>query len=58
MAWRDLALVMAEPGVVLADAALDTEAARLRTQFKRAKERLRALAEAEGLLPPSPDDEA
>jgi RNA polymerase sigma-70 factor (ECF subfamily) len=51
MAWRDLALVMAEPGVVLADAALDTEAARLRTQFKRAKERLRALAEAEGLLP-------
>jgi RNA polymerase sigma-70 factor (ECF subfamily) len=51
MAWRDLALVMAEPGAELADAALDTEAARLRTQFKRAKERLRALAEAEGLLP-------
>jgi RNA polymerase sigma-70 factor, ECF subfamily len=49
--WRELALVMAEPKAALSEAELDSESAKLRTRFKRAKERLRQLAEAEGLLP-------
>lgn len=50
MAWRDLALAMADGDEPLDGAALETEASRLRKHFERVKERLRALAEAEGLL--------
>jgi RNA polymerase sigma-70 factor (ECF subfamily) len=51
LSWRELALVMAEPGVTPSDDELDTASARLRAHFQRAKERLRELAQAEGLLP-------
>lgn len=56
LSWRDLALVMAEPGVVLTDDVLEAESARLRAQFGRAKERLKTLAQAEGLLPAQDDE--
>lgn len=53
LSWRDLAAIMAEPGAALTDDALETAATRLRQQFQRAKDRLKRLAEAEGLLPES-----
>ena len=45
--WRDIAQVMAG-----ADEALDAHAAALRKRFERLKEKLRVLAERDGLLPP------
>lgn len=57
LSWRELALVMAEPGVAPRDDELDTASARLRQRFQSAKDRLKQLAEAEGLLP-GRDDEA
>lgn len=57
LSWRELALVMAEPGAAPGDDELDTASASMRQRFQRAKDRLRRLAEAEGLLPPR-DDEA
>jgi RNA polymerase sigma-70 factor, ECF subfamily len=55
--WRDLAVVMAAPGTSLDEAELETECARLRKQFIRAKDRLRKLAQAEGLLPEPEEDD-
>lgn len=51
MGWREVAEAM--QGAAHDDAALDREAARLRKRFELAKGKLRALAEAEGLLEPS-----
>jgi RNA polymerase sigma-70 factor (ECF subfamily) len=48
--WRELARVMAGPDVELSNAELDTHSARLRQRFQSIKDRLRALAEAEGLI--------
>lgn len=56
LSWNELAMVMAGPGVVLSDSELETASARQRTHFKRAKERLKKLAQAEGLLPRSDDE--
>ena len=49
MSWLELAEVMF-PGDEADEAGLKKEAARLRKRFQAAKERLRAMAEAEGLL--------
>lgn len=57
LSWRELALVMAEPDAAPRDDELDTAAARLRQRFQSAKDRLRQLAKAEGLLPER-DEEA
>jgi RNA polymerase sigma-70 factor (ECF subfamily) len=57
LSWRELALVMAEPDAAPRDDELDMAAARLRQRFQSAKERLRELAKAEGLLPER-DEEA
>lgn len=50
MTWRDLALAMADGAEPLDGEALDKEASRLRKRFERVKDRIRELAEAEGLL--------
>ena len=50
MSWRDLAAAFAEGEATPAGPDLDRESARLRKRFERVKERLRAMAEAEGLL--------
>ncbi len=51
LAWNDLALVMAKGE--LDSATVTKEAARLRKRFQILKERLRAAARKEGLVPPS-----
>jgi RNA polymerase sigma-70 factor (ECF subfamily) len=56
LSWRELAAVMSEQGDALSAEELDKLAVRLRQQFQRAKERLRGMAEAEGLLPPAEDE--
>jgi RNA polymerase sigma-70 factor, ECF subfamily len=48
--FRELALVLQEPGAELHGSALTRSAARLRKRFERLKRELRTLAEAEGLL--------
>lgn len=50
LSWRELAVVMAEPGASSSDDELDKAAARLRQRFQTAKKKLRKLAEDEGLL--------
>lgn len=50
LSWNELALVMAPAGESLSEEALQTESARLRKHFQRVKERLKNLAEQEGLL--------
>lgn len=51
LSWRELAVVMEECEASASEAELDKVAARMRQRFQQAKERLRELAEAEGLLP-------
>jgi RNA polymerase sigma-70 factor (ECF subfamily) len=48
--WNELAMVMAPEGEALSDEALKTESARLRQRFQTVKQRLRKMAEQEGLL--------
>jgi RNA polymerase sigma-70 factor, ECF subfamily len=50
LSWRDLACVMNEHSATPDEDELDKAAARMRQRFQAAKERLRDLAEAEGLL--------
>lgn len=57
LSWRELAVVMSEGEAPPSAEDLERVAARLRQRFQQAKARLRALAEAEGLLPAG-DDEA
>jgi RNA polymerase sigma-70 factor, ECF subfamily len=55
--WSDLAVVMNEVSIDAPAADVQRAAARLRTRFQTAKKRLRALAEAEGLLPRRPEEQ-
>jgi RNA polymerase sigma-70 factor (ECF subfamily) len=50
LSWRELAFVMCEGEPLETEEQIDKAAARLRQRFQTAKDRLRALAEAEGLL--------
>ena len=50
LSWKDVAQIMAGPEAGLEDAEVMRLAAGHRKQFERAKQRLRALAEAAGLL--------
>jgi RNA polymerase sigma-70 factor, ECF subfamily len=56
LSWEDIAQVMSGPGAAPNDRELATASAKHRTQFQRAKKRLRTLAEAEGLVPASDDE--
>lgn len=51
LSWNELAVVMAQPGEAPSDDDIDLISARMRQRFQQAKERLRQLARAEGLLP-------
>lgn len=55
MAWNEIAYVTLAGDKVSDEEAIPVEAARLRRQFARAKEKLRALAEQAGLLPQRPE---
>jgi RNA polymerase sigma-70 factor (ECF subfamily) len=48
--WRELAMVMTEGGESLPDAELDKISARMRKRFQLAKDKLKDLARAEGLI--------
>jgi RNA polymerase sigma-70 factor (ECF subfamily) len=48
--WREIAHIMLDGAETADDAVLAREAARLRKRFQLVKERLRELAQAEGLL--------
>ena len=50
LSWLELAEVLSRADAALDDAALKTEAARLRKRFQLAKDRLKRMAEEEGLL--------
>ena len=50
MSWTELAEVLAYDGGAPSEAALTKEAARLRKRFQLAKDKLRKLAEADGLI--------
>jgi RNA polymerase sigma-70 factor, ECF subfamily len=50
--WKEIAQVMSCKGEAVSDAALDKEAARLRKRYQLAKDRLRRMAEEQGLVPP------
>jgi RNA polymerase sigma-70 factor (ECF subfamily) len=50
LSWNELAMIMAPEGEPLSDQALKAESARLRKRFQLVKERLKKLAEQEGLL--------
>jgi RNA polymerase sigma-70 factor (ECF subfamily) len=49
--WREIARIMTQDASAVADGALDKEAARLRKRYQLAKDRLRRLAEEQGLVP-------
>jgi RNA polymerase sigma-70 factor (ECF subfamily) len=48
--WKEIAQVMTENGTALEAAALDKEAARLRKRYQLAKDKLRRMAQKQGLL--------
>ena len=48
--WRELSMIMTEGGETLPDDELDRISARMRKRFQLAKERLKDLARAEGLI--------
>lgn len=50
MSWRDMAMVMSDSESAEPGKELDREAARLRKRFQLAKEKLRKLAQREGLI--------
>ncbi|MEY4510036.1 MAG: hypothetical protein RLZZ450_2158 [Pseudomonadota bacterium] len=52
--WRELAVVMNEVSSEASESDVQRAAARLRTRFQTAKKRLRALAEAEGIMAVKP----
>jgi RNA polymerase sigma-70 factor, ECF subfamily len=49
--WRELAVALSAPDAQLSQADLERESARLRKRFSLATAQLKALAQAEGLLP-------
>jgi RNA polymerase sigma-70 factor, ECF subfamily len=50
--WKEIAQVMVHEGESVSDAVLEKEAARLRKRFQLAKDKLRQMALAQGLLGP------
>jgi RNA polymerase sigma-70 factor (ECF subfamily) len=50
--WKDIAQVMTYEGEVVSDAALQKEAVRLRKRYQLAKEKLRRMAQEQGLIGP------
>ena len=50
LGWREIAQIMAGPDAGREDELLERAAARMRKQFQQVKAKLRALAQAEGLL--------
>lgn len=50
MSWRDMAMVMSDDEAAEPGEALDREAARLRKRFQLAKDKLKKLAQTEGLI--------
>jgi RNA polymerase sigma-70 factor (ECF subfamily) len=50
LSWPEIAMVMLHDGETVEDAVLAKEAARLRQRYQAAKEKLRRMAEKEGLL--------
>jgi RNA polymerase sigma-70 factor (ECF subfamily) len=53
--WKEIAQVMSYEGKVVAEAALQKEAVRLRKRYQLAKDRLRQMALEQGLIPPGSD---
>jgi RNA polymerase sigma-70 factor (ECF subfamily) len=53
--WKEIAQVMTDNGVALQSAALAKEAARLRKRYQLAKDKLRRMAQKEGLLAKNDD---
>lgn len=51
LSWSEVAQVMFHEGEVVSESVLAREATRLRKRYEVAKQKLRAMAEAEGLLP-------
>ena len=56
LSWNELAVVMVQPGEAPGEEELERIAARMRQRFQQAKERLRQLARAEGLLPTAEEE--
>jgi RNA polymerase sigma-70 factor (ECF subfamily) len=56
LGWREIAQVMAYEGETVSDEVLEKEAVRLRKRYQLAKEKLRRMAEAQGLIPPQGDE--
>jgi RNA polymerase sigma-70 factor (ECF subfamily) len=56
LSWRELAAVMTDYETEQSEDDLDRIAARMRQRFQSAKERLRQMAQAEGLLPAVEDE--
>ena len=57
LSWRELVLVMSEGEPPESEEEITKASARLRQRFQTAKDRLRELAEAEGLLPTAEADD-
>lgn len=57
LSWRELVIVMGEGEPPASEDELNKAAARLRQRFQTAKDRLRELAQAEGLLPAAEGDD-
>jgi RNA polymerase sigma-70 factor, ECF subfamily len=55
LGWREIARVMFHDGEPVSDAVLEADAARLRKRYQLAKEKLRRLAQEQGLVPPELD---
>jgi RNA polymerase sigma-70 factor (ECF subfamily) len=51
LGWKEIAQVMVHDGKVVPDALLEKEAVRLRKRYQLAKEKLRRLAQEQGLVP-------
>jgi RNA polymerase sigma-70 factor (ECF subfamily) len=50
LSWRELALVMSKPDLLLSDRELDLETQKFRKRFERIKAKIKRVAEREGLL--------
>jgi RNA polymerase sigma-70 factor (ECF subfamily) len=55
LGWKEIAQVMVHDGELVSDAVLEKEAVRLRKRYQLAKERLRRMAQEQGLVPPELD---
>jgi RNA polymerase sigma-70 factor, ECF subfamily len=55
LGWKEIAQVMVKDGKIVPDAVLEKEAVRLRKRYQLAKEKLRRMAEEQGLVPTDRD---